>query len=383
MTTRVHVEPAVLTWACERAGQDADALAARFPKLPGWLGGAEQPTLKQLEAFASATHTAIGYFFLPAPPIERVPLPDFRRIAGAATRPSADLLDTVYLCQQRQEWYRDFARSTGEPTLPLVGSRTTADAVVESADAIRAAIGLDLAQLRKAPTWTDALRLFIRTADDTGVLVMCSGVVGANNRRRLDPDEFRGFALADPLAPVVFVNGADSKAAQMFTLAHELAHVALGATGISDPEAGRIESDDVERWCNAVAAEVLVPLVEMRGVYDPRAPLDEELQRLARRFKVSTLVVLRRMHDAGGLTRAELWEAYAAERARIAALPSRKDGGGDFYLTQGARLSRRFARAVVTSTWEGRSSFTEAFRLLGVKKVETLRSLGTSLGIEV
>lgn len=142
-----------------------------------------------------------------------------------------------------------------------------------------------------------------------------------------------------------------------------------------------VPEHDVERWCNQVAAELLVPLDVLRDEYDRGAELSTEINRLARRFKVSTLVVLRRMHDAGGLTRQQLWKAYEAELERLRALP--KGSGGDFYLTLGARASKRFARALVVSTLEGRSSFTEAFRLLGFKKMATFRDLGNSLGVAV
>lgn len=215
---RVPVEPALLRWARERSGHSAESLAKRFPKLDEWEQREREPTLKQLEAFAKATYTPIGYLFLPEPPVEEVPIPDFRRVSDAArASPSPDLLDTLYLCQQRQHWYRDFARSTGEEPLDFVGSATSSDDVVRTAAEIREAVGLDIDERRALPTWTDALRRFITQADALGVLVMVSGVVGSNNRRRLDPEEFRGFALADPLAPLVFVNCADTKAAQMFT----------------------------------------------------------------------------------------------------------------------------------------------------------------------
>ena len=223
------VRPELLRWARERAGLSPEVLARRIPQLQAWEQGQAQPTLKQIEKFARATHTPVGFLFLQEPPVERVPIPDFRTIASARIhRPSPDLLDTLYICQQRQEWYRDFARAEGEDRLPFVGSSDLTSDIAETAARMRTALGFDFAERRQMPTWTEALRRFIEQADLLGVLVMVSGVVGSNNRRKLDPAEFRGFALSDDLAPLVFINGADTKAAQMFTLAHEMAHVWLG-----------------------------------------------------------------------------------------------------------------------------------------------------------
>ena len=378
--SRVPVQPNMLRWARERAGYSAHALAGRFPKLEAWELGNAQPTLKQLEAFAKATRTPVGYLFLAEPPVERVPIPDFRTVARATLEhPSPDLLDTVYLCQQRQEWYREFARAMHEPVLGFVGSARLEDDIVETAVRMRQTLGIDLEERRSLSTWTAALRQFIEQTDALGVLVMISGVVGSNNRRILDPQEFRGFALADPFAPLVFINGADSKAAQMFTLAHELAHLWLGQSAISDAEARATPEQAVERWSNRVAAELLVPLAALRDDLDQNANSRLELNRLARRFKVSTLVILRRIHDAGRLSRDELWSLYDAELTQLRDLP--RGSGGNFYQTLGARVSKRFARALVVSTLEGRTGFTEAFRMLGLKKMDTFNELGRSLGI--
>lgn len=377
---RVTVAPGMLAWACERAGTGIANLGERFPRLAAWESGEAQPTLKQLEAFAKAMHVPIGYLFLQEPPEEPVPIPDFRTLADRALRrPSPDLLDTVYLCQQRQHWYREFVRQMGEPAPPFVGSLTLGDDVVESAAAIRSAMGFDLDARRRVPTWTEALRRFTAQADELGLLVMVSGVVGSSNRRRLDPHEFRGFALADSLAPLVFVNGAATKAAQMFTLAHELVHVWLGQTALSDARVAEAPTQAVERWCNEVAAELLVPTSAFREAHDSQTELRPELDRLARRFKVSTLVILRRMRDAGTLHGDAYWRAYEDEVERLRSVP--RGTGGDFYLTLGARASKRFARALVMGTLKGRSSFTEAFRLLGFRKMATFRELGHSLGV--
>jgi len=203
--------------------------------------------------------------------------------------------------------------------------------------------------------------------------------VGSNNRRKLDPDEFRGFALSDDLAPLVFINGADTKAAQMFTLAHELAHVWLGQSAVSDVRADTVPSNTTERWCNRVAAELLVPLTVLKAEYQSRAVLQDETTRLARHFKVSTLVILRRIHDAGGISKSELSKAYAREFARLQAVT--RGSGGDFYLTQAARVGKRFARALIVSTLEGQTLHRDAFQLLGFSKLETFRELGRHLEV--
>ena len=251
--SRVTVKPEMLRWACERSGQSAENMRKRFPKFDLWNRGETSPTLKQLENFAKATYTPIGFFFLPQPPIDVIPIPDFRTIgSGQVGRPSPDLLDTVYICQQRQEWYREFVRSIGEKPLPFVSSANQTNDIEKIAERIQHALGFDIEERRQMPTWTDALRRFIEQADALGVLVMVSGVVGSNNKRKLDPQEFRGFALADDLAPLVFINGSDTKAAQMFTLAHELAHIWLGQSAVSDAQAMQIPENEIERWCNLV-----------------------------------------------------------------------------------------------------------------------------------
>lgn len=376
---RVSVNPEMLQWARERAGTERTALLERFPKLDAWERG-EPPTLKQLEAFSKATYTPIGYLFLDSPPFEDVPIPDFRTIGGMPiARPSPNLLDMLYVCEQRQEWYRDYARSVGEDPLAFVGSLEVSDDIVLAAARIRDALNFDLDERRQFPTWTEALRRFIDQADQLGVLVMCSGVVLNNNRRRLDPDEFRGFAMADPFAPLVFINGSDTKAAQMFTLAHELAHIWLGKSALSNAQAVLIPEHAVERWCNRLAAELLVPLSVLREEYRQREDLQTQVDRLARRFKVSTLVILRRIYDAGGLTYELLQEAYQHELQRLLAVP--RGAGGNFYLTQAARVSKRFARALVASTLEGQTLHRDAFRMLGFSKAATFNELGRSLGV--
>lgn len=379
MIPRVDVKPGLLRWARERARLDPTALVRRFPKYLEWEGGTARPTLKQLEAFARTSRVPVGYLFLPEAPIEEVPIPDFRTVGGSAiAHPSPELLDTVYLCQQRQDWYREFAQVEGEAPRPFVGSASVGSDIEATAGHMRRLLGFGLDERRWLPNWSAALRRFGEQAEGLGVLVMISGIVGNSTGRPLDPEEFRGFALADPLAPVVFVNGADTKAAQMFTLAHELAHLWLGESALSDVAVRPTPAHRVEDWCNRVAAELLVPGEVMQTAHDASADVRSETQRLARRFKVSTLVVMRRLRDAGRVGEEEFRVAYRDEIGRLNARPAAS--GGSFHPTLRVRVGRRLGRALVTSTLEGRTSFSESLRLLGIRKMSTFREFAETLG---
>lgn len=371
----------VLRWAAERARlPDAD-LERSFRKWALWLSGDAQPTLKQLEDFARLTRTPIGYFFLPEPPLLQLPVPDFRTLRDEEpAEPSAELLDTLYLCQQRQDWYRDYSRVHGLAPLAFVSSATLKDRPEQAAGAMRQILGLSVAERRALPTWTDALRQLISRAEDAGILVMTSSIVGSNSRRKLDVAEFRGFALVDDRAPLIFINGSDSKAAQMFTLAHELSHIWLGESGVSNPEVGSVPGQGVEAWCNRAAAELLMPLDALHEVYEPDEPLTDEVQRLAHLFKVSSLVALRRLYDADFIDRDTLWMNYRQETARIRAL-DRGGSGGNFYRTLSARTGKRFASAVLASTLEGQTLFRDAFHMLGMRKTSTLYEAARELGV--
>jgi len=174
----------------------------------------------------------------------------------------------VYVCQARQEWYRDSQLLNGESPLQFVGSATLSSPVVEVAEQMRQVLDWSPESRRRLSSWEAALTRLRENAEASGVLVMISGIAGSNTRRKLDPEEFRGFALADPYAALVFVNGADSKAAQIFTLAHELAHLWLGETALSDVAPESVRTYNEERWCNQVGAELLVPMHEFRLAFD-------------------------------------------------------------------------------------------------------------------
>lgn len=367
MSARVHVTPALLQWACDRSGQDVDALVGAFPKLSEWLAGETQPTFKQLERFATATRTPFGYLFLPEPPDEPLPIPDFRTVGDAAppTRPSANLLDTIYAMQRRQSWLRELLVEREVEPLAFVGSARLEDSPEAMASEMRRIVGLEDGWAASVRTWQEGVLALRRAIETLGVIAVINGVVGNNTHRPLSVDEFRGFALSDLHAPLIFVNGADAKAGQIFTLAHELAHLWLGAVGLSGFEGLFPRGTKVEEWCNQAAAEFLVPALGLRGRWAEVRRAASPFEVLAREFKVSPIVTARRALDLRLISREAFFAFYDSYTEREAQ-KSRPTGGGDFYNNQNTRVGALFATHVVRAALEGRIGFREAYNLTGL-----------------
>lgn len=381
--SRVEVGPGMLRWARERAGLSDALVAKRFPKLVAWERGDDQPTQKQLEHFAKSTRTPFGYLFLPEPPVEDLPIRDFRTVAAGPRHPSPDLLDTIYAMQRRQDWLKE-ERLEGEAgPLEFVGSARLRDDPAAVGLEMRRIVGVHEGWAAEVPSWQEAVGELRRRIEQLGVLAVINGVVGNNTQRKLSVTEFRGFALTDPFAPLIFVNGADAKSAQMFTLAHELAHVWLGpeGEGLSGFEALFPGDARVEKFCDQAAAEFLVPARELREHWRRQEGGAEGFERLARQFKVSPVVIGRRAMDLRLVERATFFEFYETytrrERQR-----SRKAGGGDFYKNQNSRVGARFATQVVRAAMDGRLSFREAYDLTGLRG-GAFQRYARRLGIEL
>ncbi len=385
---RIEVSAKVLHWACERNGESWKAYARDFPKLGEWINGKSLPTLGALEKFAKKTRTSLGAFYMDEPPTDELPIADLRTLAGEAPRrPSPDLIDVVRTCQRRQEWYRAYAESAGSEPLSFVGSATVENSPTKVAHEIRTVLELT-SEGFVGRNWEAAQADLVARVERAGVLIMRSSMVGNNTTRPLTVNEFRGFALVDAYAPLVFVNTADASAAQMFTIAHELAHVWLGESALSDPDPSSVEKHRTERWCDEVAAEVLVPkkqiLLTLQGLGGDAL---SHTERLSKTFRVSELVVLRRLRDLGQISQTAFNAAY---RVRSASFQSKheaekkrlkeSDGGPSFYVLLPARVSRIFARAVIESARSGETLYRDAFAMLGLKNVASLHKLQESMG---
>jgi Zn-dependent peptidase ImmA (M78 family) len=369
---RIQVKPDIIDWALTRSGHSVELLE-KFPGIPLWKSGERLPTINQLEKFASASYTPFGYFFLDSAPVDKLPIPDFRTVADKeVTRPSPNLIDTVHMMERRQEWLSEYLQSQGEPENDFVGwiSGPTADtATIENyAQALREALGLRVDWAYECRNWTEALGFLRTNVEAKGVAVVSNGIVGNNTHRTLDPSEFRGFVLVDRYAPLVFLNGADSKSAQMFTLAHEIAHVCLGASAAFDLKNLDPADDQKEKFCNQLAAEFLVPRTQILSIWkDHTGSQYVDFEGLAQQFKVSQLVIARRASDLGLIPK-ELYYAFyknymSAEHIKASTTEST---GGDFYRTQNQRIGRLFARTVLYAIDSGSLSYDEAYRLTGL-----------------
>jgi Zn-dependent peptidase ImmA (M78 family) len=380
---RVEVKRELFEWARERAGLSFDTLIERFPKLADWESGDKKPTLRQLEAFANATMAPLGYFFLNQPPEEQLLVPDFRTLDDVPVRrPSPNLLDTVYAMQRRQAWLRDERIEQGHEPLGFIRSTTAQAAPVRVAVAIRRVLGVVPGWAELHRTWSEALRALRLQIEEAGIVVVVNGVVGNNNHRKLDSREFRGFVLVDEYAPLIFVNGSDGKAAQMFTLAHELAHLWVGQDAVFNLRDMQPANVPVEQFCNRVAAEFLIPEAEMREAWRTARPVDEPYQVIARRFKVSELVAARRALDLRLINRAGFFEFYSRYLESERRTAASRSEGGDFYATQNARVGRVFAQAVVQAVREGRLLYRDAFELTGLQGA-TFDRYASKLGLQV
>ncbi|WP_085726504.1 XRE family transcriptional regulator [Pseudomonas sp. R37(2017)] len=374
MSQAAYVNPSLLTWSRERAGLSTEQVAKKLPVKPDrvqeWEAGETRPTFLQAQKWASVAHIPFGFLFLQHPPVEKLPLPDLRTVGGIAPqRPTLELLDTVREAIRKQDWYLEYLQHQEYQPLAFVGRFSSRSQVAEVVDDIRRVLGVnpDIGRL----DYEKYSRALIEAAETAGILVMRSGTALGNTHRKLEVSEFRGFAISNAYAPVVFINSSDAPTARLFTLLHELAHIWIGSSGVSDgnSENGREE----EHFCNAVAGEFLAPEVQFRALWNADVDWQDNLAPIATRFHISKLAIGRRALDLGYISQAQ-YSAYY--RMILKAFQDEKGGAGDYYRNATAKNSSRLSKAVLTEAMSGRMLLREAGHLLGVQpaKLRTLAS---------
>jgi Zn-dependent peptidase ImmA (M78 family) len=364
---QISVSRNILHWAVTRSGRGIADLQGTFPKLSMWLKG-ESLSLHEVESLAKETSTPLGFFFLQEPPQERLSIPHFRTLKNQILEPSPspDLIETIQTMEQRQKWMSENLVEQGQSRLSFIGSASTDDSPESIAIEMRHALGLKEMWAAEQPNWTKALQELRKRMEDIGILVVVTGMVGTNTHRKLDVSEFRGFVLVDEYAPLVFVNNADGKAAQMFTLVHELAHIWFGKSAIFDLAGLQPADDDIERASNRVAAEFLVPEKKLKQLWPVVKNSAEKYQDIARHFKVSEIVGAYRLLNLGLINKETFDEFYQESEHKRREESKDQEGGGNFYTTQRAAIGRRFAEAVIIATREGRLLYRDAYRLTGL-----------------
>lgn len=384
MPIRVPVSPSVLEWAAQQSGIDADRLYTSFPKLEEWLAGERQPTLGQLEKFASAAGVPFGYLLLDEPPTIDLPVPDYREgFEGAASEPSSNLIAVLNQSVRRQDWYLGYAEDNLLPRVEIVSAAQDMPPLRAAASMRRA---LHFAVRQRTGTWNDVRRHLIQSFEGLGGLTVVTSMVDNNTKRLLDPDEFRGFSLVEPFAPLVFVNARQTLNGQIFTLAHEFAHVWRGSSGISIEDPAFQPRSEIEQWCNAVASEFLVPAQDLASRYPPiaRLRLTDRLDRLAQTYRCGTLVVLQAIRRDGLVHFDDFDEVYNREVERlksISAQTAEERGGGNFYANQPYRIGERFSRAIIQDALEGRTQISEAIRLMSLRSLSAFDKYAEHLEI--
>lgn len=368
---RAYINPALLTWARQRAGlsqeQAAKGAGVAEVKLAAWEKGESRPTLRQAERLAQKFYVPFGYLFLSAAPQIDLELPDLRTVPGQPPGvPSPEFQDVLNDAWRKQEWFKEYRLEEGAAPLPFVGRYSLADSLQSVAADLEATLQISQKIRPAADKWETFLQSLMERAEQIGVLVLRNSIVGNNAHRPLEVAEFRGFVISDSLAPLIFLNGSDARAAQTFTLMHELAHLWVAESGVSNPEYGRgapEQSNPVERFCDRVAAEALTPEQDFRAGWQRSLPLEKNIQELARHFKVGSIVILRRAYGLGEISREEFLDYYADRQQGV----KKSGGGGDSRRNVLTRNSPTFTKALVDAVLSGRTTEREAARLLNLK----------------
>ena len=353
-------------------------------RIDEWESGKTALTFSQAKKLASLSLLPFGALFLSEIPNRDLNLPDFRTLNNNPVRnPSPELEATVLEMQKKQEWMRDFLKENDASELPWVGSLSLQTPICDSVQKMQSVLSIneiDNDSSYSVDNWKDNFSSLIQKVEDIGIIFIRNGVVGTNSNRKLNVDEFRGFVLVDSFAPLIFINGRDDKNPQMFTLIHELVHLFLGKGGII----GSFEdsSNEIERYCNRVSAEFLVPEQQLKKywkTFSKDESLEEIVKILSNKFKVSLSVIIWKCRDSNLISNQE------AEHLKSIFKPSsgNKSKGGNYYSTQKYRVGYNFARVVISELLDHKISYGDAFELLQIKSMKTLDEMSKRIGVPI
>ncbi|MDP3010946.1 MAG: ImmA/IrrE family metallo-endopeptidase [Methylococcales bacterium] len=368
----LQISPSILHWAANQCGLSVDALVDLLEcpsKHEALVSG--QLTIKQIEKLAKKTHIPFGYFFLDTPPqTTRSSIPDLRQLPNPMPL-SAEFFDTLDDVLRKQLWYLDYLKEQGADKLDFVGKFKFDQSVsIETIAAdIRDTLNLTIEEQKKCAKFESFFTLLSERIENIGILVFRNSIVKSNTRRGLSVNEFRGFAIANNYAPIIFINGKDSESAWIFTLAHELAHIWLGESGVSDiPDKQKVDDYKLEKYCNQIAAELLTPKKLFLSAWE-KLP-EPKIEALSREFKVSQWVIARRAYDLRKIS----WNDYLRITEAGGKIKQHK-GSPSPYVIYPIRNSKRLTRTIVNAAMSGNMMLREAASLLNIKP-DTVMEMG-------
>lgn len=364
MATRIeNINSDIINWAITRAGNSLEEFYADNPDVLDWIEGNKKPTIKQLENFTHKVHVPFGFMFMSEPPKEEIPIPFFRTGAAPRDNVSLNVYHTIQIIKDRQNWLTNYLQESEYPDLEFVGKHNDNSDYKEIANDIRKTLKLPANWASKLGTWEEALDYLTLQIEEIGIIVNFNGIVGNNTRRKILVEECRGFVLVNNKAPFLFINSADAKAAQMFTLIHEIAHIWLGESAGFDNKQMLPADDPIELLCDKVAAEFLVPEIFFREKWTK----SQNIKSLSRAFKVSPIVIARRALDLDLISKPSFFEFYNSYIADFKNKKENQSSGGNFYATAKKRISLRFASYVNNAVNENNLLYRDAYKLTSLK----------------
>ena len=381
-TPMPKVNPEILIWARETSGLSVEEAARKLglsgpARLEALEAGERDPSRRQLVNMSEKYRRPLLTFYMPAPPRERDKGQDFRTLPEGQAPGSEALLDALLRnVHARQGLVRTALEEAEEDEpFPFVGSAEIDDGVDALVRSMREVLGFTAEEFRAQRTVTDAFAALRAATEKAGVFVLLMGNLGTYHTD-IDARVFRGFALADDVAPFVVINEKDSRAAWSFTLLHELAHVFLGETGVSgyDGEAA------VEMFCDSVAARFLLDPAELGAVgaehVDDLEELVGQINAFAGDRNLSRKMVAYNLLRSGRISRAvyaELSGVFDAERLAKKKDAGNGEGGPDYYMVRRHRVGPRLISFVKRMVADGAMSTTKAGKVLGVKPTAVSR----------
>jgi Zn-dependent peptidase ImmA (M78 family) len=377
-TAKINTD--MLTWARERSGVAVPEFAQKCGVseeiLNEWETGRRFMTFNQAMRYAEKAHVPFGYLFLSQPPVDNLPIPDLRTVdSQSCLQPSAELLDLIKLMLLRQEWYKEYLKQQLAEPNPIVGRFSVRDGAMAIVKNMRAELGVG--EHPDRGKWEDYYRDLVGKIESLGILVMRQSYLG-HHTRPLRVEEFRGFAIADDYAPIIFVNHGDALGARLFTLIHELCHIWIGQSGISDASTKTRRREEI--LCNEVAAEFLVPAYEFESLWEGNIDSwQANLPRLEAHFHVSTWTLARRALTLNFITQ-DQYHRYITARQE-AYRNKEPSGGPTYYQAKKAQISNLFSRAVVNEALNGQLLLREASQLLGGIKPSKIANFAKELGV--